>query len=239
MGLIGHFKANTGVTLVGGKVSAWADQSGNSNDLEQTVDAARPLFVASGFNGHPTLRFSGAQELVGTSSSILQIAGIFATIAVACIPNTGSTISMVAKRNGEDGYLLRILSNTRASVHWTENSDRRYAVQSSVLSNDGVFTIYHADVHSSISPFRNIYIDGVLDNDVNINEQVPSNLATSTIPRIGSNEGGSFFDGDIFEIKIYEDQLVDKTVMFDDLNVYSTPLNTAPTGSYNSVIQRA
>lgn len=41
------YRGDLGITLVGGKVSAWGDQSGNGAHLTQTTDALRPTYVSS------------------------------------------------------------------------------------------------------------------------------------------------------------------------------------------------
>lgn len=41
------YRGDLGITLVGSKVSAWGDQSGNGNHLAQTTDALRPTYVSS------------------------------------------------------------------------------------------------------------------------------------------------------------------------------------------------
>lgn len=58
-GLILDLDADKGITLNGGDVSAWADQSGEGNDISQGTEADQPLFVASWRNGRASLSFDG------------------------------------------------------------------------------------------------------------------------------------------------------------------------------------
>ncbi len=63
-GMIWHLQGGSGITLVGSKVSAWADQSGTADANKngaQANDADRPVFNAadSAFNNQPTLAFAG------------------------------------------------------------------------------------------------------------------------------------------------------------------------------------
>lgn len=56
-GLLDWHRADMGITLVGSKVSAWADQSGNGKHLTQNTDARRFDYITSGgLNGQPLLR---------------------------------------------------------------------------------------------------------------------------------------------------------------------------------------
>lgn len=57
-GLVLWLRADLGVTLNVGNVSAWADQSGAGNNFTQGTGANQPLFQASGFGGRPNVKFS-------------------------------------------------------------------------------------------------------------------------------------------------------------------------------------
>lgn len=84
-GCVLWLRADLGVTLVSGAVSAWADQSGGSllASVTQGTSGKRPTFNASdaGFNSQPTFTFASAstQSLRGTfGSSLAQPATIIA-----------------------------------------------------------------------------------------------------------------------------------------------------------------
>jgi hypothetical protein len=53
------FKADAGVTVSGSNVTAWADQSGQGNDVSQPGGTDQPQFVASAVNGLPGISFEG------------------------------------------------------------------------------------------------------------------------------------------------------------------------------------
>lgn len=53
-------RSDLGVTQVGGQVSAWADQSGNGNNVTQTIPGAKAILAALELNGYPALMFDGA-----------------------------------------------------------------------------------------------------------------------------------------------------------------------------------
>lgn len=57
--LVAHFKSDAGITESGGRVSAWADQSGNGNDATQSSASSQPYYRTSRFNGRPSVQFLG------------------------------------------------------------------------------------------------------------------------------------------------------------------------------------
>ncbi len=64
------YRANLGVSLVVGKVAAWADQSGNGYHLSQASDSLRPTYVTSGARkGQPCIETTSAGQLL-TSASV-------------------------------------------------------------------------------------------------------------------------------------------------------------------------
>jgi hypothetical protein len=51
-------RADKGITLNGGDVAAWADQSGNGRDFAQATAGKQPLLEAAGIGGMPSIRFA-------------------------------------------------------------------------------------------------------------------------------------------------------------------------------------
>lgn len=66
----GRNHAGSGVTKISGKVSNWADSSGNNNDLFQLTASKRPIFTASDadFNNLPVITFDGVDDLLVTNT---------------------------------------------------------------------------------------------------------------------------------------------------------------------------
>ena len=70
--------ADQGVTTDGsGNVSAWDDRSASNNDLLQATAGARPLFVSSGFNGLPVLRFDGTDDFLLFTTRLPNVRTVF------------------------------------------------------------------------------------------------------------------------------------------------------------------
>src|SRR5262245_29682685 len=65
------FRADAGVTTNGtGNVSAWADQSGNGNNVTNTTAANQPLWLDNTLNGLPVVRFDGANDELSSLSNV-------------------------------------------------------------------------------------------------------------------------------------------------------------------------
>ncbi len=71
-------RADLGVSLTGGVVSSWADQTTNANNYGQSTAGFRPT-VATAIGGQSTINFlaSGTQWLLGPSFSALTAADVF------------------------------------------------------------------------------------------------------------------------------------------------------------------
>ncbi len=53
-----------------GYIVTWYDQSGNGYDATQTTAASQPLYVASGQNGRPVLRWDGSNDFLMTATTV-------------------------------------------------------------------------------------------------------------------------------------------------------------------------
>jgi hypothetical protein len=86
--LLGWWRADMGITLVSGVVSAWADQSGNGNHLTQTTAAHRPSYTAShaDWNGRPAVSLDGVDDHLRSAAVSL---GAFTIVLVGKSTNSG------------------------------------------------------------------------------------------------------------------------------------------------------
>jgi prepilin-type processing-associated H-X9-DG protein len=71
-GIVCWLKADTGVTLTSGKVSAWADQSGNTTTFNATQATAnlQPTVTAGAVGGYPAITFDGVTDGTGDYISL-------------------------------------------------------------------------------------------------------------------------------------------------------------------------
>lgn len=105
------------ITITQNQVSAWADQSGNGNNLSQGTAAKQPLWVPSdsNFNGQPSLQFDGVDDFLvsgafdisaGTGwTHILTLIDTQTALAALIDKSTGATVAGIYQNinNAVDG----------------------------------------------------------------------------------------------------------------------------------------
>ena len=87
------FKSDTGTTIATG-VSAWADQSGNGNNLVQATGSLQPALTSNAINGLPALTFDGADDTMTVAFALVQPSTVFFVMR---------PIALVASRTFVDG----------------------------------------------------------------------------------------------------------------------------------------
>lgn len=149
-------RADFGITQSGSLISAWADQSGNSNDFSQTIsDDNKPQTITTGIGGFPDILYSGNQYLYNTTSDLAT------TALTAFMVMQTSTLATNNQLWGK-GY---------ASTEWLftgQGTKLRFAMSSSNIDsdnniNDGLphYVIATWDKNDA-SGLISLYVDGVL-----------------------------------------------------------------------------
>lgn len=169
--------ANIGVTIVGGKVSAWADQSGNGNSFSQAVAGSRPTFNAAGINGHPGVVFDGTIKQA-LSSAALGPDFPFSIFAVTSVAMGNTNVNIFVSQNG---------AAPPAFYGADANSgDSWLAYYNGVTSTQSL-----NDTYSNNVPFLGeLMNDGVADPVFYFNGNFEANAAVG-------GSGGSSLNGDV------------------------------------------
>jgi hypothetical protein len=103
VGLALWLRADRGVTVTGGHVSEWLDQSGNQMDALQTAGNARPTLLPTGLNGLPTLDFDGVVQYLRLPDGFADFnKGLSGFVVSKATVTDGSCASTVELSNGSE-----------------------------------------------------------------------------------------------------------------------------------------
>ena len=109
-GCILWLRADMGITLNGSDVSAWADQSGNGNDADQTTPADQPAYEASGGpNSKPCVTFDSG------NTEYMNIAGM------TDASNDYTIFAVINELDGSAGVTENIFSTSTTNSHYGTN----------------------------------------------------------------------------------------------------------------------
>jgi len=204
----------TTITLVGSKVSAWTDKSGNGNDATQSVDLNRLTYVTDIQNGRNILRGSGNQWLFNATSPTLTTT---VTIYVVYKQTNEATNNTVFGADDAAFNRLRLFSAT--------DFDANFKHINFTNKQTGVPTRTNNTV-----PVNNFVYTGAIVNGTSLELRVNKNSVSDTIANdaIGSgyvvcanrNGGASRapFIGDFAELVVYDRVIT--TVERDNLENY-------------------
>lgn len=192
-------KADAGVTVTGGYVSNWADQSGNGRNASQSDTSKRPVLASNAINGLAAIRFDGSNDGLLTS-------------AFQTFPNKRGTMFIVAKAafDGTTGHMVGTYYNSGITWQFYHNQDTLLywdSVSADTISGSIVnseFKTYSIvrDSNTNINFYRN----GEFQTNFAIADNQPDVKAVN----IGSNINHSnleAFHGDIAEILLYGSNL--------------------------------
>jgi len=224
MSLLGRYISTAGVTLNGSNVSAWADQSGNGNDLDQVVAINQPLFVSNSHNGFPVIRFNTTQFLESLSTSGLNVGTNDLTLVFVGIAKSNTNDrNIIQKQQGALQRYQFIINNDKGLGRTVESSGDFYTILSSTYTNFTDHLIMMTRWNTTPNTME-MHVDGVLDNDATETlGTVTGSLDTTTKAQIGNFVNS--LDADLLELRVY-DSGENFTTLFDELDAtYSGQFN--------------
>ena len=104
------------LTLSGSSVSSWTDKSGTTS-LTQSTSSLRPTYVSNGFNGRPTVQFTGVQGssyqyLQSATTSVYNSISSFTFFAVMRVVSTPPVFPSPISLQNKASFYLRGLNNS-------------------------------------------------------------------------------------------------------------------------------
>jgi hypothetical protein len=121
-------RADLGITLNVGNVSAWADQSGNALDMAQATAANQPLYVASWKNGKPALTFDGTNDVLSRATAFFTAGQALTIFVVGASTNDPDVVDIGSNMkawwglqsvSGADAWFITRFNGASRTVAWT------------------------------------------------------------------------------------------------------------------------
>lgn len=243
MALLGQFKANTGLTIVNGdEVSVWEDQSGNGNDMSQSVALKRPKYVAKGASGYPSVRFDGAETMYAANSSAMDVPspGAAATQVALLVPKNIATMpanGMIHCKYDAGyprGWTFTIRTDDAASTYWRSNTTRQHAMSGTIGSGlEGVHSVVQGRMNGGFTV--DLHVNGALDNARKYLPSNPDTINNSAIYHVGSlNDTANYLYADLIEWRFYNNSANFDTIYNELMAEY--PLISSGSGGIISTI---
>ncbi len=131
-------KADTGITQSGGLISAWADQSSNTNHA--TASSNKPTFVSSALGGLPTVRCVGPTQLTG-ANNVFSASAQRVTFIVMSNQQGGTTFTNVFTYRQATPF-FSILWDVATGVYTDgANSARNQSIPSQTFAQSVVYEV--------------------------------------------------------------------------------------------------
>ena len=200
-GLEAWYKNQTGITLNGSDVSAWADSSENSFDMVQATASEQPAYNS----GDIDFDASSTQSL--QSASDITLSGVF-TVGIKLEPDV-SNVTVIGS-NTTTNEFFKITSTTNLRFK-TDGSQVDMAIDSGTL-----ITALNLVVTRNASNLITLYLDGVAQADTE------TLAGTADINAMGVRATDTNpYDGTISEVQIYD---TESTALTTNVSTYLSNL---------------
>ena len=202
-GLEAWYKYQSGITLNGSDVSAWADSSSNSFDMVQDTASEQPAYNSGAIDFD-----ASASQSLQTSSDI-ELSGAF-TLGLRLFPALNNVI--VLGDNTINNEFFKI--NTSTQLRFKADSGSNFI---NIDVNDGDLTAdNYLVITRNSSNLVSLYINGTLQTDTD------TLVGTANIDAIGvRNPDNNTYDGTISEIQIFDTESTELTA---NVNTYLSNL---------------
>jgi phage tail-like protein len=119
-GLVAWFKGDADLTNDGVTVSAWADQSGNGNDLSVPGGLDEPEYSAGGIDGIPAVKYTAADQTLDRAGTNLVPGGSDRSLFIVCRPADSAGGSLFTFRTGTKDWVAYLFSLSGNQYVWSD-----------------------------------------------------------------------------------------------------------------------
>jgi len=201
-GLEAWYKYQTGITLNGSDVSAWADSSTNSFNMTQGTASKQPAYNSGAID------FTASAEQHLRSSSDIIMAGEF-TVGIKLNPDIANIVVLGDNSLGQNEFFK--ITNSTSLRFKTDNNQVDITVNDGDLLADNYLVITR-----NSSDLVTLYVNGVAQTDTE------TLAGTVNLDAIGVRANdANFYDGTISEIQIFD---TESTALTANVNTYLSNL---------------
>lgn len=194
-------KADAGVSLSGSNVTAWADQSGNGNNVAQSNGALQPAFTASSINSLPAVTFNATagQQLANTLANLVPDNNNRTVIAVVKAATAWSSATVFDFRGSSQDFSLLMGIGGTAYVWSNAVGVSLIPSPPSINGVPMVMELFYDNAGPTLSLNMNAAAQTLLTSS-------PGGDTGATGFQVGNRTGiaDQPFDGDICEILVYD-----------------------------------
>jgi hypothetical protein len=197
-GLEAWYKYQTGITLNGSDVSAWADSSTNSFNMTQATASKQPAYNSGAID------FDASAEQHFRSSSDIIMAGEF-TVGIRLNADIANIVVLGDNSLGQNEFFK--ITNSTSLRFKTDNN------QVDITVNDGdLLADNYLVVTRNSSDLVTLHVNGVAQTDTE------TLAGTVNLDAIGVRANdANFYDGTISEVQIYD---TESTALTANVNSY-------------------
>jgi hypothetical protein len=187
-------KADTGITLNGSTVAAWADQSGNGLNLAQATGAKQPTYNATGLNSRPAVSFVPASDtfLLSARDAAFNLGNNTSWFIVFRVTGTSDQYASVLSYLSADGAddagannSSNVAKGAAPIVRWdTDGYKPMYAGEWGTSANLSASTNYRLGAILRTGGIGTMYVNNVSGGDFTF-----SGAPTFTLGGAGGNIG--------------------------------------------------
>ena len=200
-------RADRGVLQKDGLVQQWLDQSGNQLDATQISPNFRPKYLATGFDGKPTIEFDGQSQFLKFADGFGDL-GRGLTAFIVAKPTNSDCASMVEFSNGSE---VEDIAFGMWQNKWTYEVAANFVQNGAVdNSNFSLYSLVHravgsVDLRNNGNLLANVSFDvpAVPESKSRANNFIGHTLYADC----------GYFQGQISEIILYARPVTDKELL--------------------------
>jgi len=204
-GLAAWYRADLGVVMNGGTVGEWKDQSSYGRHAVQATAAHQPAIAPGACNGKPAVVFDGNSRNLQANIPINGLGGLTFILVSACEQDADTMPNCSPLMWGETGnWGITHLAPRRSSIVFMFGTGQPGMVNYSRPAAEAGFTLTTA---RKDGPTESLYVNGA--QVWTETGRVPTLQGTSPAVCLGGDFNGSYFNGKIAEIVVYDRALPD------------------------------